>query len=57
MVSEGTRDGDFLKDRGIHDDSNVWSATQGLALMLILGLSETIDQLAMTSSVRWYGRV
>ena len=26
-------------------------------LMFMLGLSETIDQLAMTSSVRWYGHV
>ena len=25
--------------------------------MLMLGLSETIDQLAMASSVRWYGHV
>ena len=25
--------------------------------MLTLGLNETIDQLAMTSSVRWYGDV
>ena len=26
-------------------------------LMFILGLSETIDQLAMTNSVCWYGHV
>ena len=26
-------------------------------LMLMLGLSETIDQLAMANSVRWYGHV
>ena len=26
-------------------------------MMLILGLNETIDQLAMTNSVRWYGHV
>ena len=26
-------------------------------LMFILGLNETIDQLGMTNSVRWYGHV
>ena len=26
-------------------------------LLFMLGLSETIDQLSMTSSVRWYGHV
>ena len=26
-------------------------------LMFMLGLSETIDQLAMANSVRWYGHV
>ena len=26
-------------------------------LMFMLGLNETIDQLAMASSVRWYGNV
>ena len=26
-------------------------------LMLVLGLSETIDQLAMANSVHWYGHV
>ena len=26
-------------------------------LMLLLSLNETIDQLAMVSSVRWYGHV
>ena len=26
-------------------------------LMFVLGLSETIDQLAMANSVRWYGHV
>ena len=25
--------------------------------MFVLGLSETIDQLAMANSVRWYGHV
>ena len=35
-----------LRDRKISAD-----------LMLIFGLSETIDQLAMANSVRWYGHV
>ena len=26
-------------------------------MMLMLGLSETMDQLAMANSVRWYGHV
>ena len=35
-----------LKDRKISMD-----------LMLMFGLSETIDQLAVTNSVRWYGHL
>ena len=38
--------GEQLKDRKRSTD-----------LMLILDLSETIDQLAMANSVRWYGHV
>ena len=30
---------------------------RSMNLMLMLGLNETIDQLAMASSVRWYGHV
>ena len=50
-----------MKDREIHGESNVWSAAQrqkkSMDLMFFLGLSVTIDQLAMASSVRWYGHV
>ena len=45
----------------IHGDSNVWSRAKkidrSMNLMLMLGLNETIDQLAMANSVRWYGDV
>ena len=30
---------------------------RSMDLMFMLGLNETIDQLAMASSVRWYGHV
>ena len=30
---------------------------RSIDFMLMLGLSETIDQLAMSNSVRWYGHV
>ena len=44
-----------MKDRKIHGESNVWSTAQGQRrstyLMFILGLNETMDQLAMASSV------
>ena len=37
----------------------MWSTSQGqkrfMYLMLMLGLKETIDQLAMANSVHWYG--
>ena len=39
----------------------MWSTAQRLEqamnLMLMFGLYEAIDQLAMASSVRWYGHV
>ena len=39
----------------------MWSAAQkqkrSTDLMFMLGLSETMDQLAMTNSVCWYGHV
>ena len=42
----------------IHGESNVWSTAQRSAdLMFMLGLSKTIDQLAIANSVHWYGRV
>ena len=61
MVPEGKRDGNLprtersmvramcgvqLKDRKRSTD-----------LMLLFGLKEAIDQLAMANSVRWYGHV
>ena len=49
-----------MKDREIHGKSNVWSTAQrkrSTGLMFILGLSETIDQLAMANSIHWYGHV
>ena len=39
----------------------MWSAAENRErstdLMFMLGLKETIDQLAMANSVRWYGHV
>ena len=32
-------------------------AMRGVHLMFILGLNETMDQLAMENNVRWYGHV
>ena len=57
--TEGKRDRDLTKERDIHGESNVRSTDRKRStdLMLILGLSETIEQLAMASSVRWYGHV
>ena len=49
-----------MKDRKIHGESNVWSTghrKRYMDLIFMLGLNETIDQLAMANSVRWYGRV
>ena len=58
MVSEGKRDGNFMKNREIHGESNVWITAQGSTdLMSMLCLSEGIDQLAMANSVRWYVHV
>ena len=46
------------KYRGVN---NVWSIAHRLKkskdLMLMLGLNETVDQLAMANSIRWYGHV
>ena len=48
-------------DRKIHGESDVWSAAKrqkiSTDLMLMLGLKETIDQLAMANSVRWHDHV
>ena len=52
-------DENFMKDREIHGVGNVWSTPQRLKrssdLMFMLVLNETMDQLAMANSVRWYG--
>ena len=49
-----------MKDRKIHGESNVWSAAQRQKITCGFDVhagSETIDQLAMTNSVRWYGHI
>ena len=50
-----------MKDREIHGESNVWNTAQRLKkyldLMFMLGLNETINQLAMANSVHWHGHV
>ena len=44
-----------MNDRKIHGENNVWSTAQRhkkiTDLMFMLGLNETIDQLALASSV------
>ena len=58
MVPERKQDGNIMKDRKIHDESDMWSTAQrSKNLILMFGLNETIDQLAMANSVRWYGHV
>ena len=48
----------ILHSTEIHGESNVWSAAQrqkrSMDFTFILGLKETIDQLDMANSVRWY---
>ena len=50
-----------MKDRKIHGESNVWSTAQRQKrftdLMFMLGLNETIDQLAMANSVSQHSNV
>ena len=50
-----------MKDRKTHGESNVWNAAQrqkrSKDLMLMWGLSETIDVLVMVNSVYWHGHV
>ena len=50
MVPEEKRD-DNLQRTEIEDRK------KSMDLMLLLGLHETMDQLAMANSVRWYGHV
>ena len=44
-----------------HGESTVWSVAESLKkakdLMLVFGLNETIDWLAMVNSVHWHGHV
>ena len=53
------RDGSITKDRKIHGESNVWSTAQRQkrGRGLDVDFNETMDQLAMVNSVRWYGHV
>ena len=52
---------EFYKGQRVHGESNVSNTAQwqnkAKDLMFMLGLSEAMDQLAMASSVRWYGHV
>ena len=58
MVPERKLDDNFMKDRKIHFESNVWSTAQrSQDLTLMFSLNETIYQLAMANSFRWYGNV
>ena len=60
-MPEGKRDGNLTKDKKIHGEGNVWNTVQdrkgSTDLMFMLGLNETIDQLAMANSVHWHGHV
>ena len=50
-----------MMDRNIHGEINVWSAAQrqkrSTDLILMLGLRETMHQLAMANSVCWHCHV
>ena len=50
-----------MKDRKFQCEGNVWIAAQrqkrSTDLMFMLGLNETIDQLAMPNCVHWYVHV
>ena len=47
--------------KSMDHETNVWSTTQNeecsIYMIQMLGLNETIDQLAIANSVRWYGHV
>ena len=59
MLPESNRDGNFIKNREIHGESNVWSKVQDRkrAKYLMLGFNETQHQMAMANSGHWYGHV
>ena len=58
MVPEGKWDGNFMKDREIHGESNVWSTAKRQKKICRFDahilLNETVDQLALSNSVHWY---
>ena len=61
MVPERKQDGKFTKDRKIHGESNVWSTAQRQKKIngfdIDVGLTVTMDQMAIANSVHWYGHV
>ena len=61
MVCNEKRDVNYVKNSEDDGESNVWSTARGYGkikdLMEMLGLNETIDQLAMADTASWYGHV
>ena len=60
MVLERKQDGIFAKDRethGVRAMREVQLKDIKIAKNLMMGLNETIDQLAISNSVHWYGHV
>ena len=55
MVPEGNLDGNVMKERDIHGESN--DEKTSTDFMFMLDMSETIDQLVMPNIVRWFGHV
>ena len=54
MVPERKEDGNFTSDGGIHGESNGGVLLKYKKdLMFMLGLNETMDQLAVSNSVHW----
>ena len=51
----------FTNHRKVHGESNVWSTAQrqkrSMELVFMLGLNETMKQLAISHSVHWYAQV
>ena len=58
-MSERKRDGYFMKYEEMHGENNVWitDGERAKGSMLMLGFSESMDQLAMADGVGWNGRV
>jgi len=61
MVVEGERGVSYEANRESYGKNNVWRETDGQKntdeSMNMLTLGETVENLAKTSRVRWYGRV